>query len=85
MTILPSLRAGFYQMYYAVTYGVWYARSPEITTSPFIKLLNYMRIAPDTVFGAGGVVLFVFIVRAIVISFSRKGAVAQPTRRKARV
>ncbi len=85
MTILALAPAGFYQMYYAVTYGVWYARSPEITTSPFIKLLNYMRIAPDTVFGAGGVVLFVFIVRAIVISFSRKGAVAQPTRRKARV
>jgi nitric oxide reductase subunit B len=72
-------------MYYAVTYGVWYARSPEITTSPFIRLLNYLRIAPDVVFGAGGVVLFIFILRAIVLSFSRKAAAAQPTRRKAGV
>ena len=85
MTVLALAPAGFYQMYYAITYGVWYARSPEITTSPFIKLLNYFRIAPDVVFGAGGVVLFIFIVRAIVISFSRKAAAAQPTRRKAGV
>ena len=85
MTVLALAPAGFYQMYYAITYGVWYARSPEITTSPFIKLLNYFRIAPDVVFGAGGVVLFIFIVRAIVLSFSRKAASAQPTRRKARV
>src|SRR5271157_1211817 len=85
MTVLALAPAGFYQMYYAITYGVWYARSPEITTSSFIRFLNYMRIAPDVAFGAGGVVLFIFIVRAIVLSFSRKAAAVQPTRRKARV
>ncbi len=81
MTVLALAPAGFYQMYYAITFGVWYARSPEITTSPFIKLLSYFRIAPDVVFGAGGVVLFIFIVRAIVISFSRKAAAAKPARK----
>ncbi|MGO9310084.1 MAG: cbb3-type cytochrome c oxidase subunit I, partial [Spirochaetia bacterium] len=84
MTVLALAPAGFYQMYYAITYGVWYARSPEITTSSFIRFLNYMRIAPDVVFGAGGVILFIFIVRAIVLSFSRRAAAVQPTRRRAR-
>jgi nitric oxide reductase subunit B len=81
MMVLALAPAAFYQMYYAITYGVWFARSPEITTSPFIRLLNYLRIAPDVVFGAGGVVLFIFIVRAIVISFSRRAAAARPARR----
>jgi nitric oxide reductase subunit B len=71
MTVVNLAPAGFYQMYYAVTYGVWYARSPEIASSSFIKLLNYLRIVPDVAFGAGGVVMFIFIVRAIVMSRAR--------------
>ncbi len=72
MAVLSLAPAGFYQLYYAVTYGIWYARSPEITSGPVIKLLNYLRIAPDVAFGAGGVVIFIFIVRAAWASFCRK-------------
>lgn len=82
MTVLALAPAGFYQMYYAIAYGVWYARSPEITTSLFIRTVNVVRIVPDVVFGAGGVVLFIFIVRAIVISFGRSREAARPAQRR---
>jgi nitric oxide reductase subunit B len=73
MTLFSLLPSAFYQLTYAVTYGVWYARSPEITSGPVIKLFNYLRIVPDTVFGIGGLVIFAFVVRATWMSFSRKG------------
>ena len=72
MALFSLAPAGFYQLYYAITYGIWYARSPEITSGPVIRMLNYVRILPDVAFGAGGVVIFIFVVRATVISFSRK-------------
>ena len=78
MAVLSLAPSGFYQLYYAVTYGIWYARSPEITSGPVINMFNYFRILPDTVFGAGGVVIFLFVVRAAWISFSPKGAATQP-------
>ena len=74
MVVLSLAPSGFYQLSYAITYGIWYARSPEITSGPVIKMLNYVRIIPDVVFGAGGVVIFLFVVRAAWISFSRKAA-----------
>jgi len=76
MTLLSLLPSAFYQLYYAVTYGVWYARSPEITSGPVIKVFNYLRILPDTVFGIGGLVIFVFIVRATWMTFARKKGVS---------
>ena len=74
MVVLSLAPSGFYQLYYAITYGIWYARSPEITSGPVMKLLNYTRILPDIAFGAGGVVIFLFVVRATWISFSKKAA-----------
>lgn len=74
MVVLSLAPSGFYQLYYAITYGIWYARSPEITSGPVIRMLNYVRIIPDVVFGAGGVMIFLFVVRAAWISFSRKAA-----------
>jgi len=74
MVVFSLAPSGFYQLYYAITYGIWYARSPEITSGPVIKMLNDARIIPDVVFGAGGVVIFLFVVRAAWISFSRKAA-----------
>jgi nitric oxide reductase subunit B len=74
MVVLSLAPSGFYQLYYAITYGIWYARSPEITSGPVMKLLNYTRILPDVAFGAGGVVIFLFVVRATWISFHKKAA-----------
>jgi nitric oxide reductase subunit B len=74
MTFLSLVPSGFYQLYYAIAYGIWYARSPQITSGPVMKLFNYMRIVPDVVFGAGGIVILLFVIRAAWMSFARKKA-----------
>jgi nitric oxide reductase subunit B len=79
MALFSLAPSGFYQLYYAITYGIWYARSPEITSGNVIRILNYIRILPDVAFGAGGVVIFLFILRATVISFSRKVVAVKKT------
>lgn len=77
MTVVSLIPSGFYQFYYAVKYGLWYARSPEITTSPVIRTLSWMRIVPDLIFAAGAIILFLFLVRAIFLSFGKKQSPVQ--------
>ncbi len=77
MVVVFLAPSGFYQMYYAVSKGLWYARSPEITTGPVIRTLNYLRILPDLVFSAGAVLIFAFVVRAAWISFVSRRKVAK--------
>jgi nitric oxide reductase subunit B len=72
MTVLSLAPSGFYQMYYAIKYGTWYARSPEITSGPVVRLFNYLRITPDLVFTAGGLLLVIFVVRAVVLTYGKK-------------
>ncbi|HPQ71908.1 MAG TPA: nitric-oxide reductase large subunit [bacterium] len=74
MTVFSLIPSGFYQFYYAVKYGMWYARSPEIASGPVIETLNWMRIPPDLVFAAGAIALFLFLVRAVWLSFFAKSA-----------
>ncbi|HTZ50720.1 MAG TPA: nitric-oxide reductase large subunit [Spirochaetia bacterium] len=78
MAVLSLAPSGFYQLYYGVKYGIWYARSPEIASGPVIKFFNYTRVLPDVVFGIGGLLIFFFIVRATWMTFSRKAAAAIP-------
>jgi nitric oxide reductase subunit B len=75
MTVFSLIPAGFYQLYYAVKYGMWYARSPEIASGPVIEAFNWMRIPPDLVFAAGAIALFVFLLRAVWLSFFRKDTI----------
>jgi len=72
MTLLSLIPSGFYQFYYAVRDGLWYARSPEIATSKAIQTFSWMRVLPDLVFSAGAILLFVFLVRAVWLSFIKK-------------
>ncbi len=72
MTVLSLIPSGFYQFYYAVRDGLWYARSPEIATSKAIQTFSWMRVLPDLVFSAGAILLFVFLVRAVWLSFFKK-------------
>ncbi len=72
MTVLSLIPSGFYQFYYAVRDGLWYARSPEIATSKAIQTFSWMRVFPDLVFAAGAILLFVFLVRAVWLSFFKK-------------
>jgi nitric oxide reductase subunit B len=68
-SLIPS---GFYQLYYAVKYGVSYARSPEITSGPVVRIFAWMRLVPDLIFAVGAITLLAFLVRAIWLSFMRK-------------
>jgi nitric oxide reductase subunit B len=70
LTLAPS---GFYQLYYAISKGIWYARSPEIAAGPVIRTLNYIRIVPDLVFSAGAIVIFFFVLRGAWLSRRRRG------------
>jgi nitric oxide reductase subunit B len=64
MTIFSLAPSGFYQLYQSVKYGLWFARSPEITSGTVMKTLSLMRIIPDLTFIAGAVVMVIFIFRA---------------------
>ncbi len=72
MTVFSLIPAGFYQIYFAVKYGVWYARSPEIASSSMMKTFAWLRVAPDLMFFFGGIVLFIFVVRGVYLTVSKK-------------
>lgn len=72
MTLFSLVPAGFYQFHYAVKYGMWMARSPEVTTAPIIQYLAYVRIPFDLIFAAGALLLLLFLLRAIYLSFVKK-------------
>lgn len=71
MTVVSLAPSGFYQFYHAVKYGLWYARSPEITSGPVVRALAWARIGPDLVFGFGALVLFLFVARAIYLTVQK--------------
>ncbi len=77
MAIFSLIPSGFYQLYHAVKSGLWYARSPEITSGPVIRLFSWMRLVPDVIFASGAMLLLAFLVRAIWLSFIRKGQTAR--------
>lgn len=72
MLVFSLIPSGFYQFYYAVKYGLWFARSPEIATGPVIRTLSWFRLVPDLIFSAGAFLLFAFMLRAIWLTFIRK-------------
>jgi len=76
MLVFSLIPSGFYQFYFAVNDGLWYARSPEIATSKTIRFFSWTRLIPDLVFAAGAVILLVFLVRAIYLTFNPKGGEA---------
>ncbi len=70
MTIFSLIPSGFYQFYYAIRDGLWYARSPEITSGPFIRAVSWARLVPDLIFATGALLMLIFLIRAIRITFS---------------
>lgn len=72
MTVISLIPAGFYQFYFAVKKGLWYARSPEVATSKTIQTFSWMRIGPDLIFAAGSILLFIFLVRAVWMTYVQK-------------
>jgi len=74
MAVFHLIPAGFYQMWFAVKHGLWFARSPEIASGPVIRALTWASTLPHLVFAAGAVLLLIFLVRAIKLSFFNKTA-----------
>jgi len=72
MVVFSLIPSGFYQFYFAVKHGLWYARSPEIASGPIVRALSWARLVPDVVFAVGAIILFVFLLRAGWISFIKK-------------
>ena len=72
MAVFSLIPSGFYQLWYAIKYGMWYARSPEITSGPVIRALSWARLVPDVIFASGAILLLLFLVRAIYLSFYKK-------------
>jgi len=71
MAVFSLIPSGFYQLYHAVKSGLWYARSPEITSGAVIRVFSWMRLVPDVIFASGAILLLAFLVRAIWLSFIR--------------
>ena len=72
MAVFSLIPAGFYQFYYAVKYGLWYARSMEITTGEVIRTLSWARLIPDVIFSIGAFALLLFLIRGIWLSFFKR-------------
>ncbi len=72
MMVLSLIPSGFYQFYFAVKEGMWYARSPEITSGEFIRTVTWLRMLPDVVFAVGAFSLLLFLLRSIWLSYFRK-------------
>ena len=72
MMVFSLIPSGFYQFYYAVKYGLWFARSPEIASGPVIRAFSWARLAPDVIFSTGAMLLFLFLLRAIWMTFISK-------------
>jgi len=72
MTVISLIPSGFYQFYYAVSKGMWYARSPEIASGDFIRTVSWLRMGPDIIFALGAFCLLAFLVRGIWVSFIKK-------------
>lgn len=72
MMVLSLIPAGFYQFYFAIKDGLWFARSPEIASGDFIRTVTWLRMLPDVVFAVGAFALLLFLLRAIWLSFFKK-------------
>ena len=72
MMVFSLIPSGFFQFYHAVKEGLWFARSPEITSSEFIRTVTWMRMLPDVIFAVGAFSLLLFLLRSIWLSFLKK-------------
>ncbi len=77
MMIFSLIPSGFYQFYFAIRDGLWYARSPEIASGTFIRTVTWMRLVPDLIFATGALALLWFLIRAVWLSFKNKEATSQ--------
>jgi len=63
MVFLSLVPAGIYQAWASVSFGTWYARSPEVVHSTLMETLVWMRVPGDVVFAAGCALLALFALK----------------------
>jgi len=80
MAVFSLIPSGFYQFYFAVKNGLWFARSPEIASSQFIRAFAWARILPDLIFATGAILLLIFVVRGVWLTFISKVPLMEGTR-----
>jgi nitric oxide reductase subunit B len=61
MVLISVLPIGLSQTVASVKYGLWYARSAEFLSTPFISTLKWLRVIGDTIFALGTISLAYFI------------------------
>jgi nitric oxide reductase subunit B len=77
MVVGSLLPAGIYQAFWSVTEGLWYARSPEVIHSPWMRGMVWLRVPGDIIFAVGGLFLAWFTLR--LWRGSRQPEIAAPT------
>ncbi len=64
MMFASLLPAGLYQLNESIAKGIWWARSPEVTQSAFIRAATWARVVPDIIFDVGVAAIVGFVIRA---------------------
>jgi len=77
MTVVSLVPSGFYQFYFAVRDGMWFARSPQIASGDVIRTLAKVRIVPDLIFAAGAILMLIFVVRAVILTVAKSQGATQ--------
>ncbi len=65
MVFLALVPAGIYQAWASVTQGLWFARSPEVVQSEFMRSMVWARVPGDIVFGIGVLFLIFFAIKLL--------------------
>jgi nitric oxide reductase subunit B len=65
MVFISLVPAGLYQAWASVTYGMWFARSPEVIHSKVMETLVWLRVPGDIVFAIGTLFLALFAWRLL--------------------
>ena len=69
MILLSVLPIGLIQTWASVEHGYAYARSPELTQTPVMTVLRWLRVPGDLLFSVGIVAIVAFI-----LGVGRKGS-----------
>ncbi len=73
MILMSLLPVGITQFFAAVDHGYWYARSPEIMQSEWVRSLVWNRVWGDVIFSIGGLLLIYFIFALVKGAISNRG------------
>lgn len=77
MLVLGMIPNGFYQLVQSVNHGTWFARSAEVTHSPWMETTVWLRMPGDILFALGAAAMAIFTVRALYAVFQQPTETAE--------